>query len=165
MRNLFISTGVLIRSIIDFFYPPFRKYISLNMFRYGITGLINVAFSQVLFFLVLHYIIGKKCLYLGFYTLSPHIGTLVLIFPVVIFSGFLLQKYVTFTSSILRGRIQLIRYIFIVFFNLGVNALVLKLMVDGFNFWTSPSQLFANLLTILISYFFQKKFTFQHRSS
>jgi putative flippase GtrA len=98
---------------------------------------------------------------LGFFTLSSHIASLVISFPFSNFFGFLLQKYVTFTASELRGHVQLYRYFMIVFINLGVNTIVLKILVDGFHFWTTPSQMAATLVCVLISYFSQKKFTFK----
>ncbi|HJV76845.1 MAG TPA: GtrA family protein [Paludibacter sp.] len=161
MRKKFISIGRRICCIIDFFYPPFRKYTTLQFFRYGFTGAANVGFSLVLYFLVYNFVLRQQVLPLGFFTFSSHIGTLVITFPVSTFFGFLLQKYVTFTESDLRGHVQLYRYFIVAFANLGVNAFFLKILVDGFHFWTTPSQVVATFFCILISYFSQKKYTFK----
>ena len=161
MRRVFITAGRLISVCIDFFYPPFRRYFSLQFFRYGVSGVINVAFSLVLFFIVYNFVLHQKMLPLGFFTLSSHIAALVIAFPFANFFGFLMQKYVTFTESELRGTVQLYRYFIIVFVNLGVNAILLKLFVEVFHFWTTPSNLLATLFCVLISYFSQKKFTFR----
>jgi putative flippase GtrA len=98
---------------------------------------------------------------LGFFTLSAHIAALVISFPFSNFFGFLLQKYVTFTKSELRGHVQLYRYFIVVFINLGVNAIILKIMVEYFHLWSTPAQMVATFFCILISYFSQKKFTFK----
>lgn len=161
MRKLLIFLGRLISRVIDFFYPPFRKYMTLQFFRYGFTGAANVGFSLVLYYIVYHYVLRQQMLPLGFFTLSSHIASLVITFPISNFTGFLLQKYVTFTESDLRGHVQLYRYFLVVFINLGINAIVLKILVDGFHFWTTPSQMAATFVCIFISYFSQKKFTFK----
>jgi putative flippase GtrA len=162
MRKKFETIGGWIMSIIDFFYPPFRKHMTIQFFRYGFTGAANIAFSQVLFFVVYNFVLHQKMLPLGFFTLSSHIASLAIIFPFSNFFGFLLQKYVTFTESELRGHVQLYRYFIIVFINLGINTIALKILVDGFHFWVTPSQTIATFFCILVSYFSQKKFTFKH---
>ena len=161
MRKLLENSGGWLGKFIDFFYPPFRKYMDLQFFRYGFTGAVNVAFSLLLYFVVYNYVLQQQMLPLGLFTLSSHIASLVITFPFSNFFGFLLQKYVTFTESELRGHVQLYRYFLIVFVNLGVNAIILKIMVDGFHFWTTPSQVVATFFCIFISYFSQKKFTFK----
>lgn len=164
MRKLLENTGSFIGTIIDFFYPPFRKYMDLQFFRYGATGGMNVLFSLFLYFVTYNYVLHQRVLPLGFFTLSSHMAALVITFPISNFIGFLLQKYVTFTESELRGHTQLYRYFIVVFINLGVNTIILKILVDGFGFWTTPSQAAATLFCILISYFSQKKFTFRTAS-
>lgn len=162
MRKKFETAGGCITHIIDFFYPPFRKFVTKQFFRYGFTGATNVVFSIALYFVVYNFVLQQKMLPMGFFTLSSHIAALVISFPFSNFFGFLLQKYVTFTESDLRGRVQLYRYFLIVFINLGINAIFLKIFVDGFHFWTTPSQIMATFICILISYFSQKKFTFKN---
>lgn len=164
MRKLLETAGSFIGTIIDFFYPPFRKYMDIRFFRYGATGGMNVLFSLFLYFIIYNYVLHQKMLSLGFFTLSSHMAALVLTFPISNFIGFLLQKYVTFTESELRGHTQLYRYFIVVFINLGINAVVLKLLVDGFGLWTTPSQAVATFFCIFISYFSQKKFTFKTAS-
>ncbi|MDD4992170.1 MAG: GtrA family protein [Paludibacter sp.] len=165
MRNTLKTTGNRISRFIDFFYPPFRKYMTLQFFRYGFTGATNVAVSIVIYFVVYTYILRQHMLPLGFFTLSSHIAALVISFPFSNFFGFLLQKYVTFTESELRGHVQLYRYFIVVFINLGINAIILKLLVEVFHFWTTPSQIAATFFCILVSYFSQKKFTFKNQST
>lgn len=165
MRKVFETVGRWISRFIDFFYPPFRKHMTLQFFRYGSTGVANVVFSQVLFFIVYNFVLHQKMLPLGLFTLSSHIAALTITFPFSNFFGFLLQKYVTFTESELRGSVQLYRYFIIVFINLGVNAFLLKLFVEVFHFWTTPSNVLATFFCVLISYFSQKKFTFKKHAT
>lgn len=165
MRKFFTKIGHWIQHAIDFTYPPFRKLISPQLYRYGVCGGANVVFDWVLYFLVYNFIIEYRNVNLGVVTLSPHIATLILIFPIVTFSGFLLQKYVTFTASDLRGSVQLVRYLMIVFANLLINYVGLKIFVDGLDFYPTPSKMIITIITVICSYIGQKKFTFKTFSS
>ena len=161
MRKSFEPVTDLIRGIIDFFYPPFRKYISLQFFRYGFTGTMNLMFDWVLYFLIYNFVLQHRMLELGFVTISSHIAALGIKLPFVMLSGFIMQKYVTFSASSLNSRIQLIRYIEVFIINLGINYIGLKILVDQFGFYPTPSVMLISVVTILISYFSQKHFTFK----
>ena len=161
MSNVFIAGGKLIRRIIDFFYPPFRKFMTLQFFRYGITGSVNLVFDWVLYFLIYNFVLRKKMLELVFVTLSSHIAALAIKVPIVLLSGFFLQKYVTFSSSSLTGRVQLFRYSIVFFANLCISYFGMKLLVDGFNIYPSPSNIIISIVTVFISYFSQKLYTFK----
>lgn len=161
MRKIFETTGRWISFVIDFFYPPFQKYMTLQFFRYGVTGVLNLVFDWILYFVIYSYVLQKQDVYLGFLTLSSHIASLAIKFPIVFFSGFLLQKYVTFSISEIRGRIQLFRYLLVFLVNLLINFLGLKLLVDGFGLYPSLSNILVSIITVFISYFSQKKFTFK----
>ncbi len=161
MSNVLIASGKSIRRIIDFLYPPFRKIMTLQFFRYGITGSANLVFDWVLYFLIYNFVLRKKMLELGFVTLSSHIAALAIKVPIVLLSGFLLQKYVTFSSSGLNGRVQLFRYSVVFLVNLCISYFGIKLLVDGFNLYPSPSNIIISIVTVFISYFSQKLYTFK----
>ena len=162
MRKLLITSGLWIQKMIDSTYPLFRKLFSLQIYRYGVCGGANVLFDWVLYFLVYNFIFKYRLVDLGLVTLSPHIATLIIIFPITTFSGFLLQKYVTFTASTeLRGRVQLIRYMLIVLANLLINYIGLKILVDGLDLYPTPSKMIITIVTVICSYIGQKKFTFK----
>ena len=161
MNELFTKIGHLIRSVIDFFYPPLQKYISLQFFRYGFTGTINLLFDWFMYFILYNYVLRHQMLNLGIVTLSSHIAAMTIKMPVVLVSGFLLQKYVTYISSSLRGRIQLFRYTTVFLINLVINYAGLKIFVDLLGFWPTPSNMIVSILTVFISYFSQKHYTFK----
>ncbi len=161
MRKIFILTGKFISDLIDFFYPPFRRYFSLQFFRYGVSGVGNMVFDWVLYFIIHNFIIQKRWVYLGFVTLGPHIATLFITFPITLFTGFLLQKYVTFTASTMRGRVQLILYSAVVGVNLLINYFGLRLLVDVLEIYPTPSKMIVTVFTTIFSYISQKKFTFR----
>jgi putative flippase GtrA len=161
MRKFLLATGLIIRRIVDFFYPPFKRYFTPQFFRYGATGAANLVFDWVLYFCIFHFILQKQMLHLGFVTLSSHIAALALTFPFTFVTGFLLQKYVTFTASDLKGRIQIFRYGVVVVFNLLINYAGLKLLVDVFDWFPTPSKMMVTIIATFISYYSQKKFTFK----
>ncbi len=161
MRKLFESVGDWIRKIIDLFYPLFRKYMSLRFFRYGVTGVANLMFDWVLYFVIYNFVLQHRMLNLYFVTLSSHIASLAIKIPIVLFTGFLLQKYVTFSSSDLRGHVQLFRYLVVFGINLLINYIGLKILVEGLSFYPSVANMTVSVFTVFVSYFMQKKYTFR----
>ncbi|OPZ28505.1 MAG: GtrA-like protein [Bacteroidetes bacterium ADurb.BinA174] len=161
MRRILILTGKIIGDIIDFFYPPFKRYFSRQFFRYGVSGAANVGFDWVLYFVIYNYVVQKQFISLGVVTVSPHIAALFITFPISFFTGFLLQKYVTFTASQLRGKDQLIRYTAVVGVNLLINYLGLKLLVEVLHIYPTPSKMIVTTVCMVFSYIMQKKFTFK----
>ncbi|MFV0391442.1 MAG: GtrA family protein [Paludibacteraceae bacterium] len=161
MRKVFILVGKYIGNFIDFFYPPFRKYFSIQFFRYGFSGALNMGFDWVMYFITYNFIIQKQLVHLGPITLTPHIASLLITFPISLFTGFLLQKYVTFTASQMRGKDQLIRYVGVVAVNLMINYFGLKLLVEIIHLYPTPSKMLITIVTTIFSYFSQKKFTFK----
>lgn len=161
MKKIFETIGLWIIVIIDFIYPPFKKYFTPQFFRYGVTGVANMAFDLLLYMITFHYILDKQMLHLGLITFSSHIAALIIVFPISFTTGFLLQKYVTFTASEIKGRIQLYRYLSVVIANLLLNYLGLKLLVDFLNFFPTPSKMIITIFTTLFSYFSQKSYTFK----
>ena len=78
---------------------------SNQVVRYAICGGGNMVFDWVLYFLLYNFVVGHEIVKLSIinYQLSitPHIATLCIVFPITLLSGFALQKYITFTD---RGR-------------------------------------------------------------
>lgn len=160
-----------ITKIIDFFYPPFRKWMSPQVFRYAACGGGNLVLDWLLYFITYNYIVGHEIVNLQFsifnyqfsQALTPHIAALCIVFPITLLTGFWLQKYVTFTRSNLHGLRQLGRYTLIVALNLAINYYGLKLLVETAGWYPTPSKIIITLFTVLISYFGQKYYTFRVR--
>lgn len=160
MRKIFIASGRFIAKLIDFFYPPFKRYFSLQFFRYGVSGVLNLVFSWFSYFFIYQFIIQKRLVNLGVVTLSAHTAALAVNFVLILLTGFFLQKYVTFTASELKGRRQLIRYIQVALVNLFINYWGLKFMVDYMHVFASISNAIVSLVVTIISYILQTKYTF-----
>ena len=165
MRKVFILTGKFISDIIDFFYPPFRRYFSLQFFRYGVSGAGNMVFDWLLYSFVYNVVLQKQMLNLGLVTLSSPIAALFITFPITLFTGFLLQKYVTFTASEMRGHKQLVRYMLVVALNLVINYTGLKILNGVLGLWPLASKMIITVITTLFSYFSQKKLTFRIKNA
>jgi len=156
-----------ITKIIDFFYKPFDKWVSEQFFRYAACGSANMVFDWVLYFILYNFVIGHELVYLNLEAfneqicITPHIATLCIVFPITLFTGFWLNKYVTFTQSSLHGFRQLIRYISIVALNLAINYFGLKLCVEVWGWYPTPSKMFITIITVFISFFGQKYFSFR----
>ena len=165
MRKVFILIGKFISDIIDFFYPPFRWYFSLQFFRYGVSGAGYMVFDWLLYSFVYNVVLQKQMLNLGLVTLSSPIAALFITFPITLFTGFLLQKYVTFTASEMRGHKQLVRYMLVVALNLVINYTGLKILNGVLGLWPLASKMIITVITTLFSYFSQKKFTFRIKNA
>jgi len=161
----------IITKIIDFFHRPFEKWVSEELFRYAACGGGNLVLDWVLYFLIYNFVIGHEILHLSFVichwsfdqAITPHIATLCIVFPITLLTGFWLQKYVTFSQSNLHGARQLGRYILVVGLNLAVNYYGLKLCVETLGWYPTPSKMVITIVTVVISYFCQKYFTFRKK--
>ena len=159
----------IITKIIDFFYPPFRKVMSEQLFRYAACGGGNMVLDWVLYFLIYNFVIGHEIVSIQFsifnlqiaQAITPHIATLCIVFPITLLTGFWLQKYVTFTASQLNGWKQFFRYVTIVALNLAVNYFGLKLCVEILGWYPTPSKMVITLITVAISYLGQKYYSFR----
>lgn len=150
-----------IKNFIDFFYPPFRTRMSIQFFRYGVIGTANLLFDWILYFVIYNFVLQHRMVNLGFVTLSSHIASLVIKLPIVLASGFVLQRYVTFTASEKSAGKQLLRYLQVFLVNLIITYIGLKIMVDYFGLYPTPSNMFISVMTIAISYLSQKHYTFK----
>ncbi len=146
---------------IDLFYPPFRKWMPEQTFRYAVCGGANTVLGLGIYFVSYQYILKKENLDLGFFAFKPHIAALFISFCVNFIVGFILMKFVVFVSSNLRGRIQLVRYFLAFGFNLVLNYLLLKLFVELLYMDALLSQLITTCIVVMVSYFAQKHFTFK----
>ena len=69
-------------TVIDFFYPPFRKFMSLELFRYAACGGLNLVLEWVLYYIFYHFVFKGQVFDLGFIAFTPHIAAFVFKFPI-----------------------------------------------------------------------------------
>ena len=116
-----------------------------------------------IYYVSYNFILHKQILDPGFFAFKPHIAALWMAFAVSFPVGFLLSKYVVFTKSELRGRVQLFRYLLIVGVNLVLNYVFLKVMVEYMNFYPTIARVFTTCIIVTFSFLSQKHFTFKER--
>lgn len=161
MVKLFIRFQNFILKVIDWFYFPFLQFIPIEIFRYAFTGGLNTIFDLLLYFFFYNYVLDKQILELGFVAISPHIAAFLIVFPITFSTGFLLAKYVTFTSSELKGRIQLFRYGVSVAGAIMLNYVFLKLFVEYFGLYATLSKGITTTIVVIYSYILQRYFSFK----
>lgn len=161
MRNFLEKIGEGIISIVDWFYFPFLHFLPKEIFRYAATGGANTLLDIGLYFIFYRYVLAMQIVDLGFVAISPHIAAFLLVFPITFSTGFLLAKYVTFTSSELKGKIQLFRYLLTVAGSIILNYVFLKFFVEYVGWYATLSKIATTLLVIIYSYLAQRYFTFK----
>ncbi len=152
-------------AFIDFFYPPFRRFMPEQTFRYAACGGGNTVLGLALFKILLLFFFKDENVELGFYALKPHNAALFITSCVNFLVGFALMKYVVFVDSNLRGRIQLFRYGLAFLLNLTLNYFILKIFVEVFGWWPFLSQCLTTVIIVTISYLSQKHFSFRTKKN
>lgn len=149
-------------SVIDALYvPPFSRLVSREIFGYGLCGALNMALDTLWYFVIYHYIIAERFIDLGFVFVSPHIASLVVVFPITFFTGFWLNKYVAFRVTDYSKHNRLIRYAFSVLGSIVLNYVSMKLLVEYFMLWPTPSKMLTTLITACYSFLAAKFYTFK----
>jgi putative flippase GtrA len=148
-------------AFIDFFYPPFRRIMPLQTFRYAACGGGNTVLDIVLFSISYNFILHKQDLDLGFYVLRPHIAAFLMAFCVSFPVGFLLNRNIVFTESTLHGRVQLFRYFLLIVACVLLNYVFLKLFVEQWHIYPTIAKIFTTFIVVAFSYLTQKNYTFK----
>ena len=161
MGSFAMNIRRIIIQFIDYFYSPFQRHIPLETFRYAATGGFNTVLDVTLYFICYNFILDKNIVDLKFISISPYIAAFLIVFPITFFTGFLLAKYITFTNSDIRGRVQLIRYMISVSGSILLNYAFLKILVEFGGFWPTLAKIITTVIVVIYSYFAQKLFTFK----
>lgn len=152
---------LIIINIIDWFYPPFKKYIPYQTFRYAACGGGNTVLNIFLYYFSYNFILKKKHLDLSYVTISSHIAAFLIAFLITFPIGLYLNMFVVFKGSFLRKRIQLFRYFLVVVASIFFNYILLSIFVNKFKWYPTPSMIATTALIISFSYFSQLKFSFK----
>ncbi len=164
MQRLHNNTRAFILSLIDLFYPLFKRFMPLQTFRYAACGGFNTSIDISLFFISYNYIFKKESIVFSHFALSPHIAAFLVGFMFSFPSGFYLSRYVVFQETSVKKSEQLIKYFSVVFICLMLNYGFLKLFVDSFGWYPTPSKILTTVFVVAFSYVAQKNFTFTPES-
>src|SRR5688572_17206804 len=116
-----------INAVLDSTYPFFRKLMPPQTFRYAACGGGNTLLDIFLYFICYNFILKKAILYTPFGAISPHIAAFLMAFCVSFPTGYLLNRYIVFPGSVLKGRVQLFRYFMLVVLCICLNYVFIKL--------------------------------------
>ena len=153
----------LIRKFLDLFYPIVAKIFDKTTYYYAVCGTGNLVLSWILFFLFYQFVFEKKLWHISFinFTFTPYTLSAFSCFIISFTLGFLMMKYVVFTQSELKGRIQLFRYGISAIITSSANWVLLKTFVEIFYFFPSLANVISTCVVVVISYLIQRNFTFK----
>ena len=137
----------------------------LQTFRYAASGGINTGLGFVIFYIGFKFIFREHPFDLRFYALEAHSAALFLSFCFCFPFGFFLMKYVVFSDSKMKRRVQLFRYFVLYVFNLGLNYIFLRVLVESLKIYPVFAQIITTVIIILFSYVAQRNFTFKIRNA
>ncbi|MBO7282580.1 MAG: GtrA family protein [Alistipes sp.] len=148
-------------TIVDALYiKPLHGLISRNLFGYGLCGAVNMTLDIVWYFLIYHYVVCENYVDMGFVIMSPHILSLFIVFPITFFTGFWLNRHVAFRATKVDSRRQLWRYALSVVGSILINYVCMKLFVEVFAIWPTPSKMLTTLVSVCYSYLMARYITF-----
>lgn len=151
----------LILRVVDFFYPPFQRLMPLQTYRYAACGGFNTGLDIVLFYIYYNFIFKKQIVHAWGFAISPHIASFISAFIITFPIGFYLSRYVVFTTSNVRGRVQLARYLMLVMASIALNYMFIKFFVEQLHFYPTIAKLITTVIVVTFSYLTQKHFTFR----
>jgi putative flippase GtrA len=162
-----------ITSFIDFFHFPFLHFIPKQTFRYLFCGVSTIVVDWVVFYVTFHFVfknpfpvdIKMPFGYENINFIQPETLALMCAFIAGFIWGFGLNKYVVFTQSVIRGRIQLFRYAIIVSTCILLNILLMHLFIRKMDIYPFPARIITSLMVAVYSYLVQRSFTFKVKSS
>lgn len=154
--------ALLLGHLIDDCYMwPFSRLFSRELFRYAVCGGGNMVLDALYYFLIYHFLVAERFIDLGFVVISPHIASLILVFPITFFNGFWLNRHVAFQSTRIRSYTQLLRYLITVLGAILLNYLLMKILVERCGLWPTPSKLTTTCISAVYSFLAAKYFTFR----
>ena len=152
-----------LRGFLDIFYPIVKKLFSKTTYYYAVCGASNMVLSWVLFYLFYNYLFHQQKwtiplinLAINSYTISAAIC-----FAISFIIGFTLLKYIVFTESEIKGRVQLFRYGISALISFVTSYAILRLLIEVFGIYASVSNIIASVVVAVISYLIQRNFTFK----
>lgn len=162
MTTIHNTVRSFILSVIDIFYPFFKKFIPLQTFRYAACGGGNTVLDIGLFILAHDIVLHKQPVHAGNLIISPYIASFLFSFCITFPVGFYLNKYVVFQEAKSASKKeQFIKYLFVVMFCLVLNYGFMKFFVEVLKWDAKFSKLVTTVFVVAFSYLSQKHFTFK----
>ena len=143
-----------------FYIAPLRKFIPQQVFRYLGCGATTALLDAVWYYLIYHYIVCEQFIELSFVVVSPHIASLIVVFPITFFTGFWLNRNVAFRTTEVRSLPQILRYGLSVVGSIALNYVCMKFFVEALGIWATPSKMLTTLVCAAYSYIVGRYYTY-----
>jgi len=163
MRQIHNSVRKTIFSILDIFYPMFKRFMPIQTYHYAACGGGNTLFNIFLYHMFYNFVLHKEVLHVGVLAFKPHVAAFMMAFVITFPIGFYLSMYVVFQGSYLRRRIQLIRYFMVAMACVGLNYFLLKFFIETLGWYEHPTLALVATAVIVVtfSYISQRYFSFK----
>lgn len=133
----------------------------LQTFKYAACGGGNTLLDILIYSISYNFILEKQVVHTIIGAVSPHIMAFFISFAVSFPTGYLLNRYIVFPGSTLKGRVQLFRYFLLVVVCIGLNYVFIKLFVEQFHLYPTVAKILTTVIVVSFSYLTQKQFTFK----
>ena len=163
MRQIHNSVRKTIFSVLDIFYPMFKRFMPIQTYHYAACGGGNTLFNIFLYHMFYNFVLHKQVLHVGVLAFKPHVAAFIMAFIITFPIGFYLSMYVVFQGSYLRRRIQLIRYFMVAMACVGLNYFLLKFFIETLGWYEHPtlSLIATAVIVVTFSYVSQRFFSFR----
>lgn len=115
----------------------------------------------VWYFVIYHFVVAERFWDLGFVVISPHVSSLIVVFPITFFTGFWLNRNVAFCATDFGQGRQLVRYALSVVGSILLNYVCIKLFVEVFYIWPTPAKALTTAVSVVYSYLAGRYFAFK----
>ena len=133
----------------------------LQTYRYAACGGANTVLDIVFFSIFENRFKPYGVMHFGFVAVSPHIAAMIAAFCITFPIGFYYSRYLVFSESNLRGRVQLIRYFSMVMACIALNYMFLKVFIEQLHLHPIVAKIITTVFVVTFSYLSQKHFTFK----
>ena len=134
---------------------------NLKTFRYAACGGGNMVIGFLVFTAIFHFVTQQQTVDIGLLSFKPHSFALFCSSVVTFIVGFLLNKFVVFTTSNLRSRVQVFRYFVACLSSFCINYFLLNAFVLYLHIYAIVAQVIVTIIVVTISFFMQQYFTFR----
>ncbi|MEP6465111.1 MAG: GtrA family protein [Parafilimonas sp.] len=165
MQKLHAFMRKIVLAVVDAFYPPFKKFMPLQTFRYGACGGANMILDIAVFTYINNYIFHQHVVYIGSFAFKSFVVAFVISFCITFPIGFYLSRYVVWQQTEAKKRIQVFRYFIVVAACVGLNYILLNLFTLELKWWPLPSKLITTVIVVLFSYITQRNYSFKPAAS
>jgi putative flippase GtrA len=133
-----------------------------SLFRYGMAAAIATMVDILVYFLVYNFVLRKTDVQLlPALIVSAPTAALAFSYSCGLITNFTITRFYVFPGSPLRTRIQLMRYVMVALFILGVNYLLMTFFIRGLHWFPTLSRTAAAVLCGFASFGIHRIFSFR----